>query len=359
MAMRLGKLRENVRQRSVEKQLHKNLNRYKTASHSDALVLSRDPAGKWRPVCAACEPVQGWLLAADRLVSRSVCAAAADRMISDPETGIYLHLHVSILLPEGTEEPDFKALIHDMDQKAFLQDFLLHVDYAAVSPAVSTLLVQAQVHGFSRILREEEPHGRKKRPDWADMDICMVGELAPEGTAMIAAGGRQQLVHRYSRDFIRAAEDLFSMHPFREMRSLLMKSAPEQIHVLGEGGVFGGLWELAAGAGTGLHVDLKRIPVRQHTIELSEYFRINPYQLHSGGAILLLSKEGEDFVNLAGEYRVRAAVIGRTIPGRDRTISYDGEIRYLEPPGMDEIYKLFNHKDGGIDAKRNIKNAGE
>lgn len=59
------------------------------------------------------------------------------------------------------------------------------------------------------------------------------------------------------------------------------------MHDLSQGGIFTALWEMAERAGVGLEVDLKRIPVKQETIELCEYFDINPYNLYSAGALLI------------------------------------------------------------------------
>lgn len=41
---------------------------------------------------------------------------------------------------------------------------------------------------------------------------------------------------------------------------------------LSEGGIFGALWEMADGAGIGLDVALKRIPIQQETVEICEFF---------------------------------------------------------------------------------------
>lgn len=52
---------------------------------------------------------------------------------------------------------------------------------------------------------------------------------------------------------------------------------------ISEGGIFGALWEMADGAGIGLDVALKRIPIQQETVEICEFFGVNPYQMLSTG----------------------------------------------------------------------------
>ena len=65
---------------------------------------------------------------------------------------------------------------------------------------------------------------------------------------------------------------------------------------LSEGGIFGALWEMADGAGIGLDVALKRIPIQQETVEICEFFGVNPYQMLSTGALLIAAADGEGLV---------------------------------------------------------------
>ena len=58
-----------------------------------------------------------------------------------------------------------------------------------------------------------------------------------------------------------------------------MQVGVSAMHDVTEGGIFGALWEMAEASGVGLCVDLKKIPIRQETIEICEFFNLNPYQL--------------------------------------------------------------------------------
>ena len=39
-------------------------------------------------------------------------------------------------------------------------------------------------------------------------------------------------------------------------------------------------------------MEIEKIPIKQHTIEICEYFDLNPYQLMSTGAMLIASDQG-------------------------------------------------------------------
>ena len=93
--------------------------------------------------------------------------------------------------------------------------------------------------------------------------------------------------------------------------------------------------------GPGLDVDLKKIPVRQETIEVCELFHINPYQLTSAGCFLLAAADGEEAAERLGRQQIRAQVIGRMRNDRDKIIRNGEEARFLDRPGSDEIWKIW------------------
>ncbi len=100
------------------------------------------------------------------------------------------------------------------------------------------------------------------------------------------------------------------------------------------------MWEISRQLGVGLHVDLKKIPVLQETIEVCEFFELNPYQLMSGGALLMLTQNGEALVQTLEENGIPAAMIGTTYAGNDKVIYNDEETRFLDKAAPDELYKI-------------------
>ena len=47
-------------------------------------------------------------------------------------------------------------------------------------------------------------------------------------------------------------------------------------------------------SGVGLEIDLKKIPIRQETIEICEFFDLNPYKLLSGEMCIRDRAEGAE-----------------------------------------------------------------
>ena len=100
---------------------------------------------------------------------------------------------------------------------------------------------------------------------------------------------------------------------------------------------------------------MKRIPVRQETIEICEFFELNPYELVSGGCLLMVADKGYDLVRELEEEHIPAAVIGKTTGDNDRIVINKEERRFLEPRKPDEIYKIKGYvrnelcREGGME----------
>lgn len=97
---------------------------------------------------------------------------------------------------------------------------------------------------------------------------------------------------------------------------------------------------MADGAGIGLDVALKRIPIQQETVEICEFFGVNPYQMLSTGAALIAAADGEGLVQKMALEGIPSAVIGRTTSGKERILRNGEEVRYLDKPQMDEMYRV-------------------
>ena len=85
---------------------------------------------------------------------------------------------------------------------------------------------------------------------------------------------------------------------------------------------------------------MKKIPVRQETIEICEFYDLNPYEFLSGGALLMVTENGDALVEALMQEGISAAVIGMTTGGNDKIIRNQDETRYLEPTVPDEIWKI-------------------
>lgn len=176
----------------------------------------------------------------------------------------------------------------------------------------------------------------KVLPGW---DIVAVGHIGTEGIVMLTRGKRESLETRFAFEFIEKAASFQEELSIRHMMEALDNDQPVLVHALGEGGVFAGLWNLAERTGLGLRVRLLDIPVRQETVEISEFFELNPYQMMAQGMAFFVTEHGEDLAGRMRSLGIRAQVIGKMTDKKARVIVNGEEERFLDRPAADEMYK--------------------
>ncbi len=173
-----------------------------------------------------------------------------------------------------------------------------------------------------------------------EQDIVVSKWIGLEGTARLASRYRQQLCTRYPVRMIDEAAGYDRYLSVIPEAATAVKSGVCGMHDVSRGGIFGALWELAQRAGVGLEIDLKKIPLKQETVEICEFLELNPYELLSGGCLLMVTDNGQALTDALTREGIPAAVIGRTTAGKDRVIYNEDEKRYLDKPKADQIYAL-------------------
>lgn len=173
-------------------------------------------------------------------------------------------------------------------------------------------------------------------------ELVVVENIALKGTALLAEKKYEYLRGFFSEGFLHDAKGFDTKGGGEESREwkTALEAGASAMYAMGEGGVLSALWKMAEASQVGLRADLRKIPVRQETIEICERFDLNPYKLLSCGAILVGIRGGEALVQEYRRIGIPAAVIGQTNRENDRLL-YSGEnVRYLERPGQDEILKI-------------------
>ncbi|MBR5356985.1 MAG: hydrogenase maturation factor, partial [Lachnospiraceae bacterium] len=162
-----------------------------------------------------------------------------------------------------------------------------------------------------------------------------------EGTSIIAKEKEKELLKKFPSKMIYDAINFDKYLSVIPEAATAVKSGVSAMHDVTEGGIFGGLWEMAESSGVGLLIDLRKIPVKQETIEICNYFDINPYELISSGSMLMASKDGNKLKIELERIGIEATIIGKCTDNNDRVLINGENKRFLEPPKTDELYKVI------------------
>lgn len=329
--MKIGKISESVLKRSVLKQIKVNQNSKMisgAAVGADCAFFAFQGADFAAVATCVQEAAVAGKADMERLVHKVanslVCAGAF------PVAAM-----ISLVLPESIEEPVIKDLMEEAQRVCQQLCMQIAGGQTNVWPDVSKIHVS--VTGIGEIEKGKGllPGGAKP-----GQDIVVSKWIGLEGTAMVAGFGASQMETRYPLFLIEEAASFGKYISVLPEAKVALDMKVSALHDVSEGGIFRALWELAESAKTGLNVDLKKIPIRQETVEVCEFFQINPYELMSGGSLIMVTEDGEGLVEKLAEKQIPATIIGKITSGNDRVIVNEEETRFLDRPRTDEIYKV-------------------
>lgn len=247
-----------------------------------------------------------------------------------------LAVMITLLLPETIEEQEIKQLMKEAEDTCRTLSMQIAGGQTRVSVAINTPV--AVVTGYGKVADADYRTAKAAKPG---QDIVISKWIGLEGTAEAAKRNREKLLTRYPAYLVEEAMSFDKYLSVLPETQIALKSGVCAMHDASEGGIFGAIWELAEGAGTGLTIELKKLPLRQETVEVCEYCNINPYELKSGGCVVMTSEDGTGLVTALESEGIPAVVVGRLTDSNDRIILNDDEVRYMDRPRTDEIYKML------------------
>lgn len=326
--MKVGKIPENVLKRSVIRQLHTRRQEVlvgaSVGEDCAAIALEEDEM-----FVISTDPITG---TAQDIGKLAIIITTNDLASAGAEpVGVML----TLLLPSGFEEEDLKALMQQIEAECEAAHVQIMGGHTEVTKVVNQPVVS--VCGVGKAKRGALVTTGGARPG---MDIIVTKWIALEGTSIIAKEKEEALKARFTEEFLQKAKRFDEYLSVREEAAAATRSGVGAMHDVTEGGIFGALWEMAEASGVGLEIDIKRIPIRQETVEICEFFDVNPYELISSGAMLMAAENGSTLVREIERLGVKATIIGKATAGNDRVLYHGDEKRFLEPPKTDELYKI-------------------
>ena len=169
--------------------------------------------------------------------------------------------------------------------------------------------------------------------------IIMTGTIAAGAVSGALADKREELMARFPSFFAPFSRFDYALRNREEMEAERRAVAdavsgqnPAYLLPLGKGGILKGLWDLGEASGCGLRVYMKKIPVRQETIEICEYFGWNPYEADSEGACLIAAPSALRIQPALSDRGIPNALIGMLTREKGKILDSPGRIRYINKP---------------------------
>lgn len=242
-------------------------------------------------------------------------------------------LLVTLLLPPDCTEETVAMVAEDLQDAAVRAGVDIVGGHTEVTDAVTRVTTCTTV--LARTPKAKMLCGAK--PGDA---IVMTKWAGLEGTMLIACDHCNRL-HNVPEEMIAKARALNAHLSVVPESRIAMLYGAHAMHDVTEGGVLGAVWELAAQTHCGAVVDQSAVPVLPETKAITDAVGIDPYRLMASGSMLIACENGDKMVKALNDAGIPAVVIGRII--EDGFRFSDGSP--LDPPGPDELYRLFSDKN--------------
>lgn len=328
--MRIGKITQTAWQRYVRKQLH---------TETDDAMSGASP---WE----SCSFLENGCLRAD-------AHASGD----DGRAGYYAVYHaagelaarnvqprsvsVRVLFPPGSSDEMLSETAAGADCACRETGARITAFQGEVTGAVAHTVVFASAAG---IMEDNKGHGEadqagrsgKKIP--LHREIVQCGYAGLEGTLRILDAAQPELERRFVSTFIEQAKTLTNAMVRPDQILKVYRSDKEAVvRQIGSGGILASLWELAETVRTGFEIEMPQINLKQETVEICEFYRLNPYLMTSAGSYLILTSQAESVIRALEEAGAPAVRLGEARDQNARVIRNGEEIRYLDRPAPDEL----------------------
>ncbi len=248
----------------------------------------------------------------------------------------------SLLMPPGTPDRDFEIIVESIHQAALELDVAIIGGHTGYYPVVTVPIIGGiTVMGSAAPGEVVSPAG--SRPGDA---VLLTKGPAIEATGLLALLYEDDLRTRYGDATADAA--LARCREITVVRDALTAAeagAVSAMHDATEGGVLGGLWEMADAAGVGIEVEEEAMIWPPDVEAVCELLSIDPLAAIAEGTLLLtMPPEEQDAVQAALEGEgIPCTRIGTVLedPGRRVITRRDGRTHDLAVPAEDPFWPAF------------------
>ncbi len=255
-------------------------------------------------------------------------------------------LVTTLLLPEDYGEDSIRKIFNDMDNAAREVGVSIiggHTEYTA---GIDRPLVSVTAIGITD--QDSFVATRNARPG----DLVLMTKFAGlEATAVLASDFADELLEKGIDESIISSARRYAreVSVVREALLLAEKKLVNSMHDPTEGGIIGGLAEIAYASNTSIIAYASKIPVTRETIILSRAMGVDPLRSLGSGSLLATvspNKAGEALRTLES-IGVKATIIGEVVEKDEclvRLVSDKEETCISDVYVVDDIMRLWEEK---------------
>ena len=243
-----------------------------------------------------------------------------------------------IMLPEGAERSTVETITCQMDAAAKDLGIAIVGGHCESTPGLANPIVVGCVMGLTEKGNYITAGGAKPGDR-----LILTKSAGIEGTAILASDREQQLAKVLDVEMLDNAKKFYSQISIvKDALTSFKTGGVHAMHDPTEGGIIGGIHEMADASKIGVRVYQDKILVEPETAKICRYFEIDPLQLIGSGALLIAAEpqKTNEIIESLCNNRIYAAEIGEFggYPNKRLFIQKDQSTQELPRPTSEMLW---------------------
>ena len=243
-----------------------------------------------------------------------------------------------ILLPEKGDRRTVETICVQMDEAAKDLGMAIVGGHCEVTPRLTNPIVVGCALGLTEKGNYVTAGGAKLGDK-----LILTKNVGIEGTAILAADREEQLKKTLKPTMLRNAKKFYdNISVVKDAITAFKPGAGHAMHDPTEGGLAGGIHEMADASNLGVKIYEEKIQIAPETVRICDFFRIDPLQLIASGSLLIAAKRNsaDKVVKVLEKNEIAAAIIGEFIssPEKRFIIRKEGGLEKLVRPVSDHLW---------------------
>jgi hydrogenase maturation factor len=252
------------------------------------------------------------------------------------------YMTYTLLLPPETSDADLETIVESIHEAALELGIAIVGGHTGRYPGLAAPLVGG-VTVFAVADKDEYVTPRGARPG---DEVILTKGPAIEAAGILAAVREKALLKSHPKDLVERAKALCKeMSVVKDAMVAVEAGGVTSMHDATEGGVIGGLFEVANASGVGMVVDEASFVYPEEVKMICDFFGIDPVAAIAEGSLIITAKAGSStgIIRRLHSAGIRASVVGTvTADPEERVMNRsDGRTVSLEIPEQDPFWPVF------------------
>jgi hydrogenase expression/formation protein HypE len=248
-----------------------------------------------------------------------------------------------ILLPENAGRETIETISVQMNEAAKDLGIAIIGGHCEVTPELTSPIVIGCTLGVT----EKGNYVTAAGARFGDK-LILTKSVGIEGTAILAWDRESQLKKAMNGRMLNKAKRFYDkISVVKDAVTAFRTGGVHAMHDPTEGGLAGGIHEMADASSLGVKIFKEEIRIQPETVKICEFFKLDPLQLIASGSLLIAAepKSAEKIMKALHRKNIPSAIIGQFLQSRKNRemIHKDGTVEDLVRPLSDHLWQALQN----------------